>query len=290
MIQQKRHFLTTKLLVIDLSNFIYRAFYATEPLTAPDGTPVNATYGLMKMLNQLLTKYKPTHVLIAKDSASVDSIRVELFPEYKGTRSSPPDNLSPQFPLIREMLEGLELVQVCISRYEADDVIGSVATQWKDKFDEILIATGDKDMLQFVGGNVKVIDTMKNIEYGREEVKTKMGVYPEHVVDYLSLVGDTSDNIPGVAGIGPKGAIALIEEYGSLSNILGNVSGIKSGRNRACLEKHSDTAIFSKNLATIRTELDLGVSPEDCKYQLHSTDKLTAFFDRLGFKSFKGRF
>jgi DNA polymerase-1 len=280
----------SKLLVIDLSNFIYRAFYATEPLTAPDGTPVNATYGLMKMLNQILVKYQPTHVLVARDSASVDSIRVELFPEYKGTRSSMPDNLSPQFPLIKEMIEGLELIQVCISRYEADDVIGSVATQWKDKFDEILIATGDKDMLQFVGGNVKVVDTMKNIEYGREEVKTKMGVYPEQIVDYLSLVGDTSDNIPGVAGIGPKGAIALIEEYGTVERIIERMDGIKSGRAKTSMQTGRDSAILSKNLVTIRTELDLGVNPEDCKYQLHSTDKLNAFFDRLGFKSFKGRF
>jgi DNA polymerase-1 len=280
----------SRLLVIDLSNFVYRAFYATEQLTAPDGTPVNAVYGLMKMLNQILVKYEPTHVLVARDSASVDSFRVQMFPEYKGTRSDMPDNLSVQFPLIHEMIRGLELTQVCISGYEADDIIGSVATQWKDKFDEILIATGDKDMLQFVDGNVKVVDTMKNITYGREEVKTKMGVYPEKIVDYLSLIGDTSDNIPGVEGIGPKGAIALIEEYGTLENVIDSVGSIKSKRYQVSIQNGRDAAILSKNLVEIRTNLDLGKTPEESEYKLHSTPALDAMFDRLNFKSFKGRF
>ena len=280
----------SKLIVIDLSNYIYRAFHAITPLNAPDGTPVNAVYGVMGMVHNLLMKYQPTHVLIARDSPSLGSVRKELYPEYKANRSAMPDNLSPQFPLVEEMMNALEMVQVRVSQYEADDVIGSVATQWKDQFDEILIATGDKDLLQFVNGNVKVVDTLKNIMYGREEVKAKMGVYPEQIVDYLSLIGDNSDNIPGVAGIGPKGAIALIEEYGSVEGILGSIDSIKSKRIKACMEKCGNSATLSKNLVTIRVALDLGMSPYDCLYKIHSTPELQAFYDKLGFQSWKGRF
>ena len=280
----------SKLLVIDLSNFIYRAFYAITPLNSPDGTPVNAVYGVLGMVHNLITKYKPTHVVVARESSSVDSIRKAIYPEYKATRSSMPDDLSIQFPIIEEMIRGLEMVQVSISGYEADDVIGCIATQWKDKFDEIIIATGDKDMLQFVGAQVSVVDTLKKITYGREEVRSKMGVYPESIVDFLALVGDTSDNIPGVQGIGPKSAIALIEEYGSLEGILGNVGSIKSKRSKTCLENGIDKAKLSKDLVTIRVDLPLNKSPEDCLYSIHSTPELNAFFDRLGFQSWKGRF
>lgn len=278
-----------RLIVIDLSNYIYRAFYATSPLTAPDGTPVNAVYGVMGMIQNLLNKYQPTHVVVARDSSSADSIRKAIYPEYKSNRSSMPDNLGPQFALVNEMIEGLEMTQIRVSGYEADDVIGSVVTQWKDDFDEILVATGDKDILQFVGQNVRVVDTLKNVTYGREEVKEKMGVYPEHIVDYLSLIGDKSDNIPGVDGIGPKGAIELIEEYGSVENIIEGTASIKRSRNRVAMERGSASARLSKDLVTIRTGLGLGNTSAQCEYKLHSTESLEAFFDRLNFKSWKGR-
>jgi DNA polymerase-1 len=278
----------SKLIVIDLSNYIYRAFYAITPLNAPDGTPVNAVYGVLGMVHNLLTKYQPTHVVVARDSGSAESIRKTIYPEYKSNRASMPDNLSPQFPLVNEMIEALEMVQVRVPGYEADDVIGSIATQWKDKFDEILIATGDKDMLQFVGDNVTVVDTLKQITYGREDVKRKMGVYPENVVDYLALIGDKSDNIPGVEGVGPKGAIALIEQFGTLDAIIAGVETIDSGRYKKSIRDGADSALLSRDLATIRTGLDIG-GHDKCAYSLHSTPALEAFFDRLGFQSWKGR-
>lgn len=282
--------MTTKLIVIDLSNFIYRAFYATSPLNAPDGTQVNAVYGLMGMIKNLLDKYKPTHVVVARDSASVDSVRKALYPDYKANRSSMPDLLSPQFPLINEMIEGLGMTQIRISAYEADDVIGCIATQWKDKFDEILIATGDKDMLQFVDGNVTIVDTLKGIVYDRESVKKKMGVYPEHIVDYLSLVGDTSDNIPGVEGIGPKGAVSLIETYNTVESMLENLDTMTNKRCKEALAKNRESALISKQLVRIVTDLDLMRSPDECSYTLHMSPELLAFFERLNFKSWIGRF
>jgi DNA polymerase-1 len=280
----------SKLLVIDLSNFIYRAFYATTPLTAPDGSPVNAVYGVMGMVHNMLGKYKPTHVLVARDSASVDSVRKILYPEYKANRASMPDTLGPQFALVNEMINALGIVQVRVSAYEADDVIGSVAIQWASLFDEILIATGDKDMLQYVRNNVTIVDTMKNIIYDREKVKAKMNVYPEHIVDYLALIGDTSDNIPGVEGIGPKGAVALIEEYGTVEKMLENIDSMANKRCREALIKNKDSAILSKQLVEINTELELNKTPDECSYTLHSTPELHAFFTRLGFKSWIGRF
>ena len=282
--------MSTKLIVIDLSNFIYRAFYATTPLSAPDGTQVNAVYGLMGMIKNLLDKYKPTHVIVARDSASVDSVRKALYPEYKSNRNSMPDNLAPQFPLINEMIEALEMVQIRIPAYEADDVIGCVATQWKDKFDEILVATGDKDMLQFVGDNVSVVDTLKGVIYDKEKVKEKMGVYPEHIVDYLSLIGDKSDNVPGVEGIGPKGAIALIEEYKTVESMLDNLDSITNKRCKEALMKNRESALISKKLVKIVTDLNLMKSPDECLFKLHMTSELLTLFEGLNFKSWIGRF
>lgn len=279
----------SKLIVIDLSNYIYRAFYAITPLNAPDGTPVNAVYGVLGMVHNLLTKYKPTHVVVARDSSSSESIRKAIYPEYKSNRSSMPDNLSPQFALVNEMIELWGMTQVRISGYEADDVIGCVATQWKDQFDEILIATGDKDILQFVGDNVNVVDTLKNITYGRDEVKRKMGVFPDQIVDYLALLGDSSDNIPGVSGIGPKGAVALIEQLGTVENMLANIDRIGTRRTAEALRKGSQDALISKDLATIRVNLDLGTTPDSCSFVSSSSPALEDFFDRLGFKSWKGR-
>lgn len=280
----------SKLLVIDLSNYIYRAFYATSPLTAPDGTPVNAVYGVMGMVHNLLNKYKPTHVVVARDSASADSVRKAIYPEYKANRNSMPDTLGPQFPLVNEMINALGIVQLRVSGYEADDVIGSIAVQWARHFDEVLLATGDKDILQFVKDNVSVIDTLKNIQYDREKVKEKMGVYPEQIADYLALIGDKSDNIPGVEGVGPKGAIGLIEQFGNIENALSKSSEINNRRTKDAIEKHADAARISKDLATIRTLLDLGAEKDETEYVLRSNATLNAFFDRLGFKSWKGRF
>ena len=234
-----------KLIIIDLSNYIFRAFFAIRPLHAPDGTPVNAVYGVLSMIHNMIVKHKPTHILIAKDTKE-GSFRKEIYVEYKAHRTAPPDELIPQFDLVDELITALGIPEIKMARYEADDVIGSVATQWKNSFDEILIASGDKDLMQFVGEQIKMLDTMKEKTYEREDVKDKMGVYPEQVVDYLALIGDRSDNIPGVPGIGPKGAQNLLEEYGNLEKILDNVAEIKNKRCQTALLEHKDKAIISK--------------------------------------------
>ncbi len=210
-----------KLIIVDLSSFIFRAYYAVPPLTAPDGTPVNAVHGILSMFLKLMSEHKPTHLLLAQDTKE-GSFRKELYPKYKANRSAPPEDLIPQFDLIDNLVQEMGLLVVKMVNYEADDVIGSVAVQWKDDFDEVLIASSDKDLMQFVDGKVKLLDTMKSKTYGIEEVRTKMGVYPHQIVDYLSIVGDASDNIPGMRGIGAKGAAKMLGEYKNLEGCIKN--------------------------------------------------------------------
>jgi DNA polymerase-1 len=273
-----------KLIIIDLSNYIFRAFFAIRPLHAPDGTPVNAVYGVLSMIHNMIVKHKPTHILIAKDTKE-GSFRKEIYVEYKAHRTAPPDELIPQFDLVDELITALGIPEIKMARYEADDVIGSVATQWKNSFDEILIASGDKDLMQFVGEQIKMLDTMKEKTYEREDVKDKMGVYPEQVVDYLALIGDSSDNIPGVPGIGPKGAQNLLEDYGNLEKILDNVAEIKNKRCQTALLEHKDKAILSKELAKIVVDLKLPLTLDQAAYQLKVTPNLEAFFEKVGFRT-----
>ena len=273
-----------KLIIIDISNYIFRAFYAIRPLHAPDGTPVNAVYGVLSMVHNMIVKYKPTHILIAKDTKE-GSFRNEIYVEYKANRSAPPDELIPQFALVDELIAVLGLPEIKMARYEADDVIGSAATQWKTHFDEILIASGDKDLMQFVDGPIKMLDTMKEKIYEREDVKDKMGVYPEQIVDYLSLIGDSSDNIPGVPGIGPKGAQGLLEEFGTLEKVIENVAVIKNKRCQTALSEHTDKAIISKELAKIVVDLKLALTEDQASFRLQVTPGLEAFFEKVGFRS-----
>lgn len=273
-----------KLIVVDISNFIFRAFFAIRPLHAPDGTPVNAVYGVLSMLHNLIQKHQPTHILIARDTKE-GSFRKEIYPEYKANRSEPPDELVPQFALVDELVRVLGLPEVRIPNYEADDIIGSVAVQWKKEFDEILIASGDKDLMQFVDGPVKMLDTMKEKIYEREDVKDKMGVYPEEIMDYLALIGDTSDNIPGVAGIGPKGAQNLIEEFGTLEKILANVANVKNKRNQTALETHREAALLSRKLVEIVTDLKLPHTAATSAYSLVLNEGVEKFLNQLGFRT-----
>lgn len=273
-----------RLIIIDLSNYIFRAFYAIRPLHSPEGTPVNAVYGVLSMVYNLIKKYEPTHIVIARDTKE-GSFRKEVYTDYKANRTEPPDDLIPQFAIVDELVTKLSLPEIKAPNYEADDVIGSVVTQWKNDFDEILIASGDKDLMQFVDGPIKMLDTMKEKVYGREDVKDKMGVYPEEIVDYLSLIGDSSDNIPGVPGIGPKGAQGLIEEFKTLENILQNIPSIKNKRAQTALEANVDKALLSKKLVTIVCDLNLKFAHEETTYKLQLSEDLESFLEKLGFRS-----
>lgn len=273
-----------RLIVVDVSNFIFRAFFAIRPLTSPEGTPVNAVYGVLTMFLKLLSQYRPTHILMARDTSG-GSFRNEMYEEYKANRTEPPEDLVPQFSLIKELIQKMELPHFEHENYEADDIIGSAVMQWKDDFDEILIASGDKDLMQFVGGNIKMLDTMKDKIYDEKGVFEKMGVHPEQIVDYLSMVGDSSDNIPGMRGIGAKGAAKLLAEHGTLDKCIEVKDTFKGKKLTTAFSEHLDEGLLSRDLIKIVTDVDLEKKPDDVKISFYPSDELIAFLEGLGFKT-----
>jgi DNA polymerase-1 len=278
-----------RLIIVDISSFIFRSFFAIRPLHTPKGVPVNAVYGVLGMLIKLLEEYKPTHFVLARDTKE-GSLREEIYPEYKANRSAAPDDLIPQFEIIDNLVDKMRVPSIKIPRYEADDIIGSLAIQFKNDFDEILIASSDKDLMQFIDDKVKMIDTMKEKIYGVEDVKEKMGVNPDKIMDYLSIIGDTSDNIPGIKGIGPKGAQKLLDEYGNLDNIYKNLDQIANGKLKDALIAYKDKAYLSKELVKIHCDLNLQKSANDLKFELKQNQELSNFLTELGFKNLEKKF
>ncbi|MBT3585918.1 MAG: DNA polymerase I [Halobacteriovoraceae bacterium] len=276
--------MSKRLIVIDVSNYIFRAFYAIRVLHSPDGTPVNAVHGVLGMFLKLFSEYRPTHVFLAKDTSG-GTFRNDLYSEYKANRSAPPEDLIPQFDLIKQLTEKMGLVHTEHQNFEADDIIGSAVTQWKNDFDEIFIASGDKDLMQFVEGNVKVLDTMKDKIYDGEGVFEKMGVRPDQIVDYLSMVGDASDNIPGMKGIGAKGAAKLLAEHQTLEKCIEESGSFTGKKLTNAFGNHVEDALMSKKLVEIVTDIDLGHKFEDTAYTFYPSDELINWLKGLGFKS-----
>lgn len=274
-----------RLMVIDVSNFIFRAFFAIRPLTSPTGLPVNAVYGVLSMFHRLIVDLKPTHVICARDTKE-PSFRHKMYENYKANRSDPPDDLIPQFALIDELLQKLGLPSIAMPGFEADDIIGSVVTQMQQDFDEILIASGDKDLMQFVNERVKMLDTMKEKIYGAQDVEDKMGVPPSQIVDYLSIIGDTSDNIPGIPGIGPKGASALLKQFGTLEETLKNADQVKAKRTSELLKEHAELARLSKKLVEIKCDIDLPLKVSESFFEFKVNQPLIDYLESLGFRSF----
>lgn len=273
-----------RLIIVDVSNFIFRAFFAIRPMHSPEGVPTNAVYGMLTMLLKLLSDHRPTHVFLARDTKG-GSFRNELYSEYKANRSEPPEDLIPQFALIDQLIKHMNLPTFSHNNFEADDIIGSACVQWKDQFDEIFIASGDKDLMQFVHGNTKLLDTMKDKIYSPDDVEEKMGVRPEQIVDYLSIVGDTSDNIPGMKGIGAVGAAKLLKEYGTLENIMAHKDQLKGKKVIEAFTDHMEAGLLSKKLVQIVTDIELGHSPEETAVSFYPTNELSEFLGSLGFKT-----
>lgn len=273
-----------KLIIVDISSFIFRAFYAIRSLTGPDGTPVNAVHGTLSMILKLLSQYRPTHIVLARDLPG-GTFRNEIFPEYKAHRSAPPEELVEQFPLIDAMIEKMGIPTIAIAGYEADDIIASIAVQWKDRFDQVLIATGDKDLMQLVDDKVRILDTMKDIIYDAEAVYEKMGVYPNQIVDYLSIIGDTSDNIPGMKGIGAKGASKILGEYGSLDECVKNSDKFSNKRVKDAFINHLEDGYLSRKLIEIVKDLDLKKDVVDLEFKFYPSNQLVEFLTNLGLKN-----
>ena len=263
-----------KLLLIDGSSYLYRAFHALPDLRASDGRPTGAIYGVLNMLQKLIKSERPDYLSVVFDTP-VKTFRHDIFPEYKANRQKTPEDLIAQIEPLHQAIINLGLPLIAVDGVEADDVIGTLAMEAEKKNIKTLIATGDKDMAQLVTDNIHLIDTMKDIRMGPREVLEKFGILPERFIDYLTLAGDTSDNIPGVEKVGPKTAIKWINEYGSLEGVIQNADQIK-GKIGDNLNAALDQLDLFKTLVTIKcdvqtdsnfSDLIIGESNEDLLHE-----------------------
>ena len=263
-----------KLLLVDGSSYLYRAFHALPDLRSSDGRPTGAIYGVLNMLQKLIKSERPDYLSVVFDTP-VKTFRHDIFPEYKANRQKTPEDLIAQIEPLHQAIINLGLPLIAVDGVEADDVIGTLAMEAEKKNIKTLIATGDKDMAQLVTENIHLIDTMKDIRMGPREVLEKFGILPERFIDYLTLAGDTSDNIPGVEKVGPKTAIKWINEYGSLEGVIQNADQIK-GKIGDNLNAALDQLDLFKTLVTIKcdvqtdsnfSDLIIGESNEDLLHE-----------------------
>jgi len=283
-----------KLVIIDGNSLANRAFYAIQAkLTTKEGEPTNAVYGFANMLIRLMDEEKPDMLVVAFDKSGPTFRHLE-YDGYKATRKGMPDELSSQMPLIKELLAAFRIPVLEIDGYEADDIIGTVAKKSEEAGHECLIVTGDRDALQLVSGLTKAMLTKRGISemeiYDEEAVKERFGVSPQHIPDVKGLAGDSSDNIPGVPGIGEKTAVKLIQTLGGIEDILDNVDAVRPERIRGLLKEHEDQAKLSKRLAVIDRETPIEFSFEKCHVEEPDWPALVGLLRRLEFRSLMKRF
>lgn len=277
------------LILVDGSSYLYRAYHAFPPLTNSAGEPTGAMYGVLNMLKSLLVQYSPTHVAVVFD-AKGKTFRDELFEHYKSHRPPMPDDLRSQIAPLHEMVRAMGLPLLAVSGVEADDVIGTLALEAEKKGHAVLISTGDKDMAQLVTPGITLINTMTNTILGPEEVEQKYGVPPSLIIDFLAMMGDSSDNIPGVPGVGEKTAQALLQGLGGMQSIYDNLDKVADLSFRgaktmaAKLEQNRDVAFLSYQLATIKTDVELDQPCEALTVSEPDVNALQALFSRFEFK------
>ncbi len=278
-----------RIIIIDGSGYIFRAYYAITRLSTSKGLPTNAVYGFVNMLMKVLEDEKPTKLAITFDTGK-KTFRKEMFPAYKANRAAPPEDLVPQFDLIQRAVDCFGIPRLQLDGFEADDVIATVVDRAEKDGYRVEIITGDKDLMQLVNDTTTIYDTMKGKRIGIAEVREKFQVGPEQVVDMLALMGDSSDNIPGVRGIGPKTAAELITQFGSLQGIYDRLTEIKQEKRRATLAEQRDMAFLSQKLATVRRDAPIDFSYDKMNYTGPLRDKLQAFFEELEFSGLLKRF
>ncbi len=278
--------------LIDANNFVFRACHALPMLTAPDGRPVNAVHGYVRMVSALRKEFAPQYLLAVFDAAGAKNWRKQLYPEYKANRPPPPEDLQPQISLVREATQALSIPWIEDSVLEADDLIAGYAEAAAKQSLEVVVVSSDKDLMQLVrgddderAGSVRLWDTMKNRRVGPAQVEEKFGVAPAQLGDLLALCGDSTDNIPGIAGIGPKTAEGLLAEYGDLEGILAHASEVKQKKRRENLEAGAATARLSRKLVALRTDFALPKPIGELEDKGPDRPTMEAFFEPLGFKS-----
>ncbi len=282
-----------RLWMIDASAYIFRAYHALPPLTRKsDGLPVGAVQGYCNMLWKLIRDMKgadgPTH-LVAIFDHSEKTFRNELYDQYKANRSAPPEDLIPQFPLVREATAAFGVACLELPGYEADDLIATYACRARDAGGEAVIVSSDKDLMQLIGGGVVMWDPMKDRRLAGPEVFEKFGVTPDKMIDLQALIGDSVDNVPGAPGIGPKTAAQLLDEYGDLDTLLARAGEIKQPKRRETLIEHRDQILLSRQLVTLTCDAPAPEPIEDFVVRHPDPEVLGAFLDQMEFRSLRGR-
>ncbi|MCM3741148.1 DNA polymerase I [Oceanobacillus luteolus] len=280
--------MSKKLVLIDGNSIIYRAFFALPLLNNDKGVYTNAVYGFTTMLLRILEEEKPTHMLVAFDAGKT-TFRHKTYKEYKGGRQKTPPELSEQFPIVRELLDAFHIPHYELDQYEADDIIGTLSKVTDTADWEVTVISGDKDLLQLVSDNVTVHVTRKGIsevdKYTPQYLHEKMGITPDQIIDLKALMGDNSDNIPGVPGVGEKTALKLLKEYPTLEEVYENIDSLGGKKLKENLTNYKDEAFMSKELVTINRESPIEVKIDEITYNGYEENKVTKVFKELGFNS-----
>lgn len=280
--------MTKKLVLIDGNSIAFRAFFALPLLNNDKGIHTNAVYGFTLMLQKILEEEKPTHMLVAFDAGKT-TFRHETFKEYKGGRQKTPPELSEQFPYLRKLVDAYGISRYELENYEADDIIGTLSKQAEEQDFEVVIVSGDKDLTQLASDKITVYVTRKGVtdieKYTPDHVMEKYGLKPEQIIDMKGLMGDASDNIPGVPGVGEKTAIKLLKQFGTVEELLSNIDQVSGKKLKENLETYQEQALMSKQLATIFREAPIEVSVEDVEYKGANEENLVQLFKELDFKS-----
>lgn len=284
--------MSNKLVLIDGNSIIYRAFFALPLLNNDKGVYTNAVFGFTTMLFRILEEEKPTHMLVAFDAGKT-TFRHETYKEYKGGRNKTPSELSEQFPILKELLEAFDIAHYQLDQYEADDIIGTLATNANDEKWDVTVISGDKDLLQLVSDKVTVNLTRKGISeveaYTPAFLKEKMEIEPKQIIELKALMGDNSDNIPGVPGVGQKTATKLLKQFNTLDGVYDNIDEVSGKKLNEKLTDHKEDAYMSRELVTINTESPIEIGLKDLPYNGFQSNKVSAIFKDLGFQSLLGR-
>ncbi len=271
--------------IIDGHSQLYQAYYAISGLTTPSGQPINAVYGFTRMLRKILMEDRPCYMTIAFDSKG-PTFRHKEYDKYKEHRKPTPDDLISQIPLMFDVIKAYNIPIFAIQGFEADDIIGTIAKKVSMENIECTIITTDKDMDQLVDEHIKIFNPRKKQIRNIERIQNEMGIEPKSFIDVLALSGDSSDNIPGVPGIGIKTALELIRDWKSLENVLSNADKVKGKKKQENLLKYAESARLSMRLATINTEVPLDYDLEACRLANFDNNRLNELFTEYGFNSF----
>ena len=269
-----------RIFLIDGSSYIYRAYYAIRHLSNSRGMATNAIYGFTNMLLKVMREHQP-HLLAVIFDSKGPTFRKDLYPEYKANRSAMPEDLVPQIPYIKRVVEALNMPGIELAGYEADDIIATLAKKFAAEGMDVTVVTGDKDLMQIVDDHIRLLDTMKDRSYGPAEVAERFGG-ADKVIEVQALAGDSSDNVPGVPGIGEKTAKNLIDEFGDIETLLANLDRVK-GKRRENLENYADQARLSKRLVTLVADLPLDLDEHDFVLSDPNREALTELFKECEF-------